>query len=122
MDFSTLTIIDNDVIQDFIEMSDEWIRDEVERLEKEANTLEEKLRIGMTLREKAEYDQHVPFSIVEHDDEINRIKTDYFSRKHALQELEDHEPSEGEEPMTEELKAEFMKDCEIPPELEAAYQ
>ena len=56
MDFSTLTIINKDVIQEFIEMSDEWIRDEVERLEKEANTLEEKLRIGMTLREKAEYD------------------------------------------------------------------
>ena len=63
IDISELTVIDAEIIQEFIEMSDDWLRLEVERLEKEANTLEHKLKSGMTLREQADYDQHVPFSI-----------------------------------------------------------
>lgn len=51
IDISELTVIDAEIIQEFIEMSDDWLRLEVERLEKEANTLEHKLKSGMTLRE-----------------------------------------------------------------------
>ena len=59
-----MAVVDPEVIEEAKMMSDEWILAKAEQYEKDAALLEEKLTSGsMSLRERAEYDKHVPFSL-----------------------------------------------------------
>ena len=121
IDFSELTVLNPEVLEDAKFMSDEWIKAEVDKLEKKASLLEEKINSGtMTLKERAEYDKHVPFSLKEHDYNVEKIKAAYNSAVQAIADLEEYEAEEG--PLDEEMKAEFLKNAEIAPELEAEYK
>lgn len=63
-------------------MSDEYLMARAEQYEKKADELEDKIDNNkMTLRERVEYDRHVPFSLQEHDTQIKRIHLLYESYK-----------------------------------------
>ena len=75
-----MAVVDPEVIAEAKMMSDEWILAKAEQYEKDAALLEEKLTSGsMSLRERAEYDKHVPFSLQAHDDHEESIKVAYES-------------------------------------------
>ena len=64
IDFEHLAVLHPDIIDEAEEMSDEWVLAKAEQFEKEAAELEDKLKSGkMTLKERAEYDKYVPFSL-----------------------------------------------------------
>ena len=59
-----MAVVHPDIIYEAEEMSDEWVLAKVEQFEKEAAELDDKLMSGkMSLRERAEYDKYVPFSL-----------------------------------------------------------
>ena len=64
IDFEQLAVVHPDIIDEAEEMSDEWVLAKAEQFEKEAAELDDKLKSGkMSLRERAEYDKYVPFSL-----------------------------------------------------------
>lgn len=97
-------------------MSDEWIIAKAEKFEKDAQILEDKINSGnMTLRERAEYDKHVPFSLSEHDEHVFKVKAAIKSAHDTMQAIEDYEKEEGE--LTPLVKEGLLEEAKISPEL-----
>ena len=66
MDFSEISFLDKEIKAENQHMTADMLAKEIERLESEAVQVEAKLQT-MSLKERAEWDKHYPFSIVEHD-------------------------------------------------------
>jgi len=64
IDFSSLTLPDNEVMAQVQGMSDEYVRNQIKQLEKEALELEAKT---ISLRERAHWDKYHGFNLKEHD-------------------------------------------------------
>ena len=120
LDTRGLTVINHEIAQEFHGLSHEWLEAEIKRLGKEADELEIKLNSGMSLRERAEYDMHVPFSLREFDEREVMIIADYLSRVNALRNMEEDLKENGEA-WDEEAQEFWREECTISPELEAAY-
>mmetsp|Transcript_2406 Transcript_2406/g.3064 ORF Transcript_2406/g.3064 Transcript_2406/m.3064 type:complete len:88 (+) Transcript_2406:2390-2653(+) len=63
---------------------------EIERLEKEANLVDAKLTT-MTIKERAEWDKHYPFSIREHDAAKQEIEDKHRTSRKIRKLLEENE-------------------------------
>jgi hypothetical protein len=103
-------------------MSDEYLTARAEQYETKADELEDKINNNkMTLRERAEYDQHVPFSLQEHDTHIKKIHTLYETHRSVKRELEMMDDRKKED-IGEEGLTYLKKKAEVPAWLEAEYK
>lgn len=65
-DVSELTYPDVGIINDYAHLNLDSVTKEIVRLEKEADEVEMKLK-NMSVKERALWDKHYPFSITRHD-------------------------------------------------------
>lgn len=80
IDVSELTIIDQDILNQIEGMSDEYIEDQIAKMNAEADRLEEQLP-KMTLRERAKFDQYHDFSVAEMDRQSKVLEQEYLFKK-----------------------------------------
>lgn len=90
-------------------MSDDYIKSQINKLKDEADKLEKKLPT-MSLRERAQWDKHYPFSIKDYDNNNFLLREEYQTKK-ILNKLIADNP-------TVELNEDVKKMARIDPELE----
>jgi|FrelakmetLWP11LW_1041352.scaffolds.fasta_scaffold129295_2 hypothetical protein len=90
-------------------MSDDYIKSQINKLKDEADKLEKKLAT-MSLRERAQWDKHYPFSIKDYDNNNFLLREEYQTKK-ILNKLIADNP-------TVELNEDVKKMARIDPELE----